>query len=464
MTLTLIGNTPQLHIDAITVYTMLPSVNTRYFVQPQAKRSDLPWNLPRGRDGAVSDPPSMGSYTGAEDGRTKLGRGRATLPAEEVSACWHTSTRGRRGDRVTRYGLDEARQAVVAMWGTGAGDVAATVTKLPAGIPVESAFAVVDALSALSSAAWWCYTHPASAARGTEPNSEGWRRQVSREAFAEVASAVKSPNLPVDETIVVSYIPVVEAAHRLGRALHGIQHCGLTNAIAAEVQAELDAIEQAERGDLTGRARQAVMLSREDASPLQVAAADELLSTDPLGSSRLFTEVDPTAASVAAAHWLAAAAEVTAEVSGIPMTSVVEEADNIEALPYITPTLVLEQIAAGVLPHDVVTSLIRDAMTAAEGGIPDLDSLFAQIEGAERLADTYSEDSLWEELPDSIRTTPLDPTRPAHDLLEDLLAGIRGCMLLYDEYVDAPEPDSDATTTAFLDAIREQARTYHRPF
>ncbi|WP_190814196.1 hypothetical protein [Saccharopolyspora pogona] len=34
------------------------------------------------------------------------------------------------------------------------------------------------------------------------------------------------------------------------------------------------------------------------------------------------------------------------------------------------------------------------------------------------------------------RATPLDPSRPAQDLLEDLLDGIRGCWLLYGEYAD----------------------------
>jgi hypothetical protein len=37
---------------------------------------------------------------------------------------------------------------------------------------------------------------------------------------------------------------------------------------------------------------------------------------------------------VAAAHWLQAAAEVVAERSGIAVTAVVEESDNIIAEPY----------------------------------------------------------------------------------------------------------------------------------
>jgi hypothetical protein len=122
-----------------------------------------------------------------------------------------------------------------------------------------------------------------------------------------VLPALRQPHLPEGGTLIQSYIPVEEAAHRAGRALHAFGDAALTDRVADDVGAELAAIERAERGDLSGRARQAVHLTRADASPVQVAAADALLREDPLGSSRLF-EVDPTAAAVAAAHWLQAAA------------------------------------------------------------------------------------------------------------------------------------------------------------
>lgn len=46
------------------------------------------------------------------------------------------------------------------------------------------------------------------------------------------------------------------------------------DAVRADVEAESHAVEMAERGDLAGRAGQAAVLSRSDASPVQVAAAD----------------------------------------------------------------------------------------------------------------------------------------------------------------------------------------------
>ncbi|MFJ6137759.1 Voldacs domain-containing protein [Kitasatospora sp. NPDC092286] len=43
-----------------------------------------------------------------------------------------------------------------------------------------------------------------------------------------------------------------------------------------------------------------------------------------------------------------------------------------------------------------------------------------------------------------LRLTPLDPKRPAPDLLEDLLTGIHACQLLHEEYDDPDDEDADA--------------------
>ncbi|WP_431887294.1 hypothetical protein [Nocardiopsis alba] len=188
---------------------------------------------------------------------------------------------------------------------------------------------------------------------------------------------------------------------------------------------------------------------------MQVEAADRLLHARPLGCEKLFTEVDPAAAAVAAAHWLQAAADITSEVCGLPATDVVVESDNIHALPHETPTHVLTMMEVGVRPYEVVTSLIDEAMTAAEGKIPDPDELRERFTEAEEMVQDHSEDpSLRHALLASVRTTPLDPIRPAPDLLEDLLAGIEGCATLFHEYagqlddascgpIELPETDPD---------------------
>jgi hypothetical protein len=58
-----------------------------------------------------------------------------------------------------------------------------------------------------------------------------------------------------------------------------------------------------------------------------------------------------------------------------------------------------------------------------------------------------------------IRITSLDPARPARDLLEDLLAGIYGCFLLYQEYIDFDddEREDDVDEDEVNDEIDQRA-------
>lgn len=366
---------------------------------------------------------------------------------------------------MTRYCVDPVRHELIATWGTGRGDLAARIAVAPAGTDIATLSRLAAALTQLSSAAWRTYTHPASAADSLEVESEGWRREQERKAFEDVAEAVAAPNLPHGGTMTVSYSPVLENAHRVGRALLALDLAELTQAVQAETAAELAAVEGAELGDLTGRAQQAVLLSREGASPVQVAAADRLLQEDPFGPAALYSEVDPTAAAVAAAHWLQAAAEAVAEASGYPLAEVVREADAIEALPHETPTLVLELLDAGVSPYDTVTGLVRHAMKVADGVLPDPAAFREQLDEAEEMIAEYTDhDADDAEEADAvltgIRLTPLDPRRPARDLLEDLLTGIHGCWLIHDEYAE-PLPDEDAEDTEEPDDEAAERHQHH---
>jgi hypothetical protein len=334
---------------------------------------------------------------------------------------------------LSTYAYDEDRHALIVFWETGAAHTASTVTELSSKVSGDQAQRLAHALTRFCAHAWRTYTHPASASEDQGENGEGWRRERHREAFAKAIDAVTDPNLPIDGMLLQSYNPVEEAAHQVGRALHAASDPGLSAPIVAEVREELAAVERAELGDLTGRARQAVGLTRAGASPAQVDAADTIFSRNPLGSPVLFTDVDPVAAAIAGAHWLQAAADVTAEATGLEPTQIVVEADNIEALAHATPTIVLEQLNSGLSPYDTITGMIADAMVVAEGRIPDIDELCERIDQAEQLADQHQDPRLREGLRDELRTTPLDPMRPAQDLLEDLLDGIRGCRLLYQE-------------------------------
>ncbi|MER7007789.1 hypothetical protein ABT297_32760 [Dactylosporangium sp. NPDC000555] len=361
---------------------------------------------------------------------------------------------------MTRYAVDETRGELVAIWDTGYGAVAITVANLPVDLGSRERLALAANLSGLSDALWRCYTHPASAADSLDENTEGWRRQLTREGFATVADHVREPNLPSDNgALLVSYDPVEECAHRVGRALHAASDAGLRAAVVAEVEAEVEAVEKAELGDLSGRSTQAVQLTRQDASPVQVAAADEILARDPLGADDLFLDLDPTSACVAAVHWLKAAADVASRVSGRAASQVVLEADNIEAIPVRTPTDVLELLDVDYSPTDIVTAMIRDAMAIAAGQVPDVDVLRDRLDEAEELADEHTTDEFSAQELRKIRLTPLDPQRPARDMLEDLLTGIHGCWLLYNEYADHSDVDLDDEVDEKLDDLHEQMQT-----
>ncbi|GAA5051911.1 hypothetical protein [Nocardia callitridis] len=344
---------------------------------------------------------------------------------------------------MTRYAFDADRNALVATWATGRGDLAQTVAVLPAQANRDQATDLASNLTMLSRFQWRTYTHPASAAGDSDvPHSEAWRRADERRNFKDVEASIRKPNLPTDEGLLVSYSGVVESAHCVGRILYQLDDTALLETVVAEVSCEQIAIESAERGDLSGRARQAVELSRPDVSPAQVQAAYDLLKADPLGPIALFTELDPASASVAAAHWLHAAAEVAGGVADLATAAVVVEADEIEALQVETPTHILERVGAGESATDVVVDLIAEATAVNDGRIPSPWELVARLAEIEAQAYKFNVDpEARESLIAGFRISRLDPSRPALDLLEDLLDGIRGCLLLYVAHTDLDDPD-----------------------
>jgi hypothetical protein len=217
-------------------------------------------------------------------------------------------------------------------------------------------------------------------ASAADEGQEREQREDERQRFDTAVAAVRSPNLPDPRGLLeVSYSPVEETAHRVGRVLHGLADASLSDAVAIDVGAEVDAVVRAELGDLTGRAVQACVLDRLDVSPLQVAAADELLRADPLGETLLSAAVDPAAACVAAAHWLAAAAAVASGTSGSAPATVFAEADDIEPVSIEVPSRVVKAIEVdGRPPQSVVLELLRVAVAAGEGVIADLPEVLAE--------------------------------------------------------------------------------------
>jgi hypothetical protein len=348
------------------------------------------------------------------------------------AAAWKASP-------VSVYAFDAARGDLLVVWPTSVGSVAHVVAKLSD----RRADALCDALTHLSEALWDTYVRPASSA---DDEDERRRRADERARFDGVVDGLCSPNLPDDSGLMlVSYSPVEESAHRLGRVLHAVADDALTNAVVADVRVELDAVTRAELGDLTGRAVQAATLDRLDVSPIQVAAADEALQRDPLGGGLLAAAIDPAAACVAAAHWLAAAAVVAAGEAGNTPAGLFAEVDDIQAVSVEVPTLVVSRVEDDdVPPRQVVLALLRTAVAVGEGEVADLPRLLAERAELERLVERLPADQRDEILADdTVRATLLDPRRPARDLLEHLLDGIASCFLLYSEYANDGEGFED---------------------
>ncbi|MGW0806644.1 hypothetical protein [Nonomuraea sp. NPDC002799] len=346
---------------------------------------------------------------------------------------------------MTRYAVDHARNTLIAHWSTGIGDIATAVAPLP---PGQDVLRLAACLTDLSTACWRCYTHPASAADEQGPHSIGWHRQRERDAFATVVSFLTKPRRPASN----SFTRVERAAHRVGRTLHTLRAPELVAYVATDVTAELTAVEQAELGDLSARAQQAVALSREDASPLQVIEADTLLHEHPFGAETLFTRIDPTAAAIAAAHWLYAAATTTARHTGLHPAQAITEVDRVKALAHGSLAEVLATMEAGASPRQAVMPMIRHALHVAEGHLLGVTEAKHRLTAAEDLINRVRAD-----LDVGLDTvylpiTPLNPARPALDLLENLLHGIRSAWLLFSQYAD-----STGNRQTFLTEVRHEA-------
>ncbi|MEV4798552.1 hypothetical protein AB0K18_00955 [Nonomuraea sp. NPDC049421] len=358
---------------------------------------------------------------------------------------------------MTRYAIDRAHNTLLALWSTGIGDTAIIVARLTHDQLPHNTRELAGALTRLSHVCWRSYTHPASAADRHNPSSLGWHRQQERDAFAKVLPLITASR-PTDRPISTK---VEHAAHDLARALRVLDTSQLTTHVTTDVAAELAAIEQAERGDLSDRAQQAVTLSREDASPLQISQADRLLRDNPFGNQDLLTQVDPTAATIAAAHWFHAALNVTALRTGMHPMHVVasaEQPDKPLALESLTD--IATAMNLGARARHVIMPLIRNALNVADGHLLGILEVQDRITAAQQLIDRVQADQAKLDLsPDTIYLplTSLHPARPAPDLLDNLLHGINTCWQLYQRHTQ--NPHSQEARQTFVTALREEAAT-----
>lgn len=339
---------------------------------------------------------------------------------------------------MTTYAYDPTASTLLATWSSGIGATARPVARLHTRTGDRAGMHLAQALTDLSTTAWLSYTAPGSVEVRAEPALQALRR----------------PHLPAGELLRREPDPVLERAHGVGRALAGIGSAGVRRAVAADLTDEFDAVRRAGHGDLSGRARQAVRLTRLDPHPVQVAAADRLLHEIPMGGERLFDEVDPTAASVAAVHWMLAAVDVTLRQSGgDDPVHVLGPAADAEGHDLIGAEAVLALLRGGHSPLEVVQNLVGSAVLAAGGmilrGDPEPDPAYQ---------DTDAES----------RYTLLNPLHPSRALLSDLTRTVQICFTVFAEHVDPADVGgagswNDLVRDRFDDAVRaEAARTAER--
>jgi hypothetical protein len=336
---------------------------------------------------------------------------------------------------VTTYAVNAATGDLIATWPVGVGVAAKTIGTLGVG-PFQivrgserrrMVMALCANLNHLSTAVWKTYTH------------DGDRH---RDGLDEVLTLIAAPPRAQASSA------ISEAASRIGRLLGDLDDAGLRAAVTAAVAEELDAVSSASMGDLSGLAQQALTMSRCSSSPVQVQAAWRLLDANPLDAFfDTLATLDPTSAAVAAAEWLRHAALEATDIASEDAVRdprwvyAVQAADDIQPMPSDTATEVLYHLDAGYTAREVVENMVRDAMAASEGRLPDMDFVDEQTEkierfGAQRYAEGFDPTADVDFLTSRIRVCRLDPTRPALDLLEDLHVGLWGCFLLWNATTD----------------------------
>lgn len=156
----------------------------------------------------------------------------------------------------------------------------------------DAAREMARTLTSLAHASWRTYTHPASAAMDDlSPNtlrlvSGGCARRARQGRRDNTAS--QSLIGRIDPSVIYSG-GGGRARTRTRVARYRFARAGRGDCCRSRGGGECN--RSAESGTFAGRSAQAILLTRAEASPGQVAAADELLSADPLGSRELQTRL-----------------------------------------------------------------------------------------------------------------------------------------------------------------------------
>lgn len=239
----------------------------------------------------------------------------------------------------------------------------------------REAGAIAAALTALSKALWATYADEPPKAMllgpgGIPMENEKLQNQADMEAVTRRADLIANLDVHLlgrPEPHMVAYGALQRAADRL-RDATAHEEASFRLAVAAEAKEEAASVGDAEAGTYTGRAVQALALSRSEPIPSQVQAVWEHLRTGPAWDFSPLEAVDATSAAYALSFWCDAAFAIIDEsVDG----ELLDEADDASVSVLEVGTL-LGLIDAGLTPGDAALELIRQAKDLAQGHYPTL--------------------------------------------------------------------------------------------
>ncbi|MFI5937847.1 hypothetical protein [Actinoplanes sp. NPDC051494] len=379
---------------------------------------------------------------------------------------------------MTRYAVDVQQRGLLRTWESRTERLAAVVLDLPSVYSIEDCHALAEALTSLSEGLWRAYAR--SGLELGDGAARGRKRRLGN-LLVRTGGAIR-PSSAGTLTAVQLSAPedryTVSLADRVAEAMSSLDDAELQELIIREVEEETAAVERADRGLFSGRAAQATLISRAFVLAPHLREADvrfreqvfgDVWGSGLLGSSgsRELADLDPTAAAAAAVHWFKAAVDVLSEVSGKTSEDAVMTADDSQRTSAALLLSVVRLVDSGNTPQAVATLLVSRALQFAGSSALSVRAIQEQVDYA------VNESIHGVDLDDvEVTLSPLDPKRPALNLLEAALDGIDACRAAYDLHIDRPanfddlDPNRQEETSAgrfvevgiaFAEAVRVRA-------
>lgn len=385
----------------------------------------------------------------------------------------------RSGALVTSYSVDVETGSLVRTWRTRGDCLAAVVLQFPAESTHDQRRATAVSLTRLAEGLWQAYARSGMPVSGRLVRG---RRARLKELLGKVVGVVRPSMAGMPRNLTPDYEQVVDRAQAVQHSWKAFDDAEVQEAIIREMEAEVDAIDRADRGVLTHRAAQATMISRAFVVSSQVTAVDDLLRKclldDPSGvslpefrTSGLLNGFDPTAAAVAGLQWFNAAVDVVADSADIDAEEAVWRAhDQRETRVAVLREGVLS-IKDGRSAGDTVVALVSDALAVSDGLVMNVRDIQSRVDVAAR---GYFGNANPDDL--KVPMLLLQTQDPAWELLQACLEGIGACRDAFawishkagspDALTSPDRPDDDEdecekVTDRFIALLKERLERNH---